>query len=265
MPENEIIQDTAIRQEKEIAQDSVVKEKEKTPPILSPKNTSKKSADNPCEAFNALNTQIRDGQIDKKTAQSRIKNLIPEIEGYYVENGGKNYPAEEWYFPLKGYDKSAIGGTNGSGYLPSGYDYFEGNKHKGHPAHDIFIRDKNQDDKDDQALEYVEVLSVTGGIVVATQPDWEAESPLRGGIYLWIYDPSCKSLFYYAHNHALTVSVGEIVSPGQSIAAVGRTGLNAYKERSPTHLHLTQLEISETGSPESVNIYSKLIKAKTKK
>ncbi|MBX7242514.1 MAG: M23 family metallopeptidase [Bacteroidia bacterium] len=231
---------------------------EKTASPARPKSTA-----HPCTEFNLLNTQIRDGLTDAKTAQARIKTLIPEIEAYYYENGGKNYPSDTWIFPLKGYNKSAIGGTNGSGYVPSGYNYFDGNKHKGHPAHDIFIRDKNQDNLDDLTLEPVSVLSLSGGIVVAAEHEWNTESLLRGGIYVWIYDPSCKSLFYYAHNEMLLVSVGELVSPGQTIAHTGRTGLNAFKQRSPTHLHLTQLVIGEDGYPKSKDIYPDLIKMKT--
>ncbi len=234
-------------------------QKEATKPSLS----SKVNLDNPCQEFNLLNTQIRDGAIDSKTAQARIKSLIPEIEAYYYENGGKNYSSEDWIFPLKGYNQKAIGGTNGSGYLPSGYNYFDGNKHKGHPAHDIFIRDKNQDNVDDLSLEPVSVLSVSGGIVVAAELEWSPESLLRGGIYLWIYDPLSKSLFYYAHNQSLLVSVGDILIAGQKIATVGRTGLNAFKQRSPTHLHITRLIVNEEGNPKSKDIYPELIKMKT--
>ncbi len=221
-----------------------------------------RAQDNPCPKFNILNTKIRDGEISQKEAQTEIKTLIPEVTEYFYTNGGKDYSQTEWYFPVKGYGKSAIGGTNGSGYLASGYNYFDGNKHKGHPAHDIFINDKNQDNLEDKTLKPVEVLSVSGGVVVATEPEWDTQSSLRGGIYVWIYDPFSKSLFYYAHNQSLSISVGEIVVPGQKIAEVGRTGLNAFKERSPTHLHITRLIVSENGVPESKDIYPQLIAAK---
>ena len=35
----------------------------------------------------------------------------------------------------------------------------------------------------------VEVLSMTGGIVVAVETAWDGGSALRGGKYLWVYDP----------------------------------------------------------------------------
>lgn len=216
--------------------------------------------ENPCFAANDLNTRIRDGKITKAEAQAEIKRLFPLIASYYQENGGK--PATgKWTFPLKGYTASAIGGTNGSGYIAQGYDYFQGNKHGGHPAHDLFIRDKDQDGLDDKSGSPVEVLSVTNGIVVAAEPEWEAESTLRGGKYLWILSPDTKRLCYYAHNAQLLVNVGDIVQQGQAIAYVGRTGLNAYKQRSPTHLHFSMLEIGENGNVQSQNPYTQLVEA----
>lgn len=211
--------------------------------------------ENPCYAFQALNTQIRDGQISAADAQKEIQRLLPEIDAYYRANGGINESEKDWKFPLKGYSTSAIGGTNGNGYISKGYNYFDGNKHGGHPAQDIFIRDKNQDCLDDKTQDFVSVQSISGGIVVANETQWDTTSALRGGIYIWIYQPAQKALFYYAHNASLSVSVGDIVVPGQEIAKVGRTGLNAFKKRSPTHLHVSMLEISEEGKPASKNLY----------
>ena len=102
---------------------------------------------------------------------------------------------------------------------------------------------------DDNTQKPVNVLSVTGGIVVAAEKSWDESSALRGGIYVWIYDPGTKGMFYYAHNSELLVEVGQVVTPGEVIAHVGRTGLNAYKQRSPTHLHITYLKVKESGDP----------------
>lgn len=219
---------------------------------------------NPCFDFQVLNTQIRDGQITPKAAQAQLKALLPRLKAYY------QYQLSRWQkkddtqmvFPLVGYNTKAIGGENGSGYLPKGYDYFQGNKHTGHPAHDIFILDKNQDSKDDNTLQPVAVVAVTSGLVVAHEDTWAEDSPLRGGKYLWIFHPKNNRLYYYAHNDALSVQTGDFVTAGQKIAVVGRTGLNAFKQRSPTHLHLSMLEISEDGSVKSVDIYPQLLTAK---
>jgi len=35
------------------------------------------------------------------------------------------------------------------------------------------------------------------------------------------------------------VKLGDVVRPGDQLATVGRSGWNAAKRRSPTHLHLT--------------------------
>ncbi|MFN0202250.1 MAG: hypothetical protein ACKVTZ_12055, partial [Bacteroidia bacterium] len=138
--------------------------------------------------FNDLNTQIRDGLIAKAAAKKEIARLIPLLKKEYQAAGGKNYGKTSWVFPLQGYTKSAIGGKNGSGYVATGYDYFQGNKHGGHPAHDIFIRDTDQDALDDKTNSAVNVLSVSGGIVVALEKTWDTDSPLRGGCYIWVYD-----------------------------------------------------------------------------
>ncbi len=210
--------------------------------------------------FNSFNTLVRDGKIRKSEAITRLNTLLDELSLYYSKNGGKNYSRKEWVFPLAGYDQKAITGGRNKGYMASGYDYFTGNRHGGHPSFDIFIRDRNQDSNDDRTGEQVKVLSMTGGIVVAMEDKWEQGSKLRGGIYLWVYDPANNMLVYYAHNSKVFVGLGDIVKPGDVLATVGRSGLNAAKRRSPTHLHLTVLEM-KNGRPVPVNVYRDLVQA----
>ena len=212
-----------------------------------------------CHQFEILNNQIRDNSINYNLAHRKIQTLITQIRSEYYINNGKNWEVDTWIFPLEGYSNSAIGGIQGNGYIDSGYNYFDGNKHGGHPAQDIFIRDKNQDCKDDKTNKYVNVLSFSGGIVIATEKEWDTKSSLRGGKYIWIYDPYSNSFFYYAHNEKILVECGQFVIPGQKIAFVGRSGLNAYKKRSPTHLHFMQLKLNDTFSPTPVNTYLKLL------
>jgi len=218
---------------------------------------------NPCDEFNSLNTKVRDGLISRVDAQNQILQLLPKIKEYFSQNGGTEITDKNWVFPLKGYTSASIGGVNGSGYQPKDYDYFDGNKHGGHPAHDIFIHDRNQDDVDDNTGKPVDVLSVSNGVVIACEPDWDAASGLRGGKYIYIYDPSYEGIFYYAHNSKIFVKTGDVVKAGDKIAECGRTGLNAYKKRSPTHLHLMFLQV-EDGYPKPKNIYNELLNAKTK-
>ncbi len=185
------------------------------------------------------------------------------IRKAYYENKGKDYSKTEWVFPLHGYHANSIGGIKGNGYILGGYNYFDGNKHTGHPAQDIFINDKNQDCQDDNTKKAVNVLSVTGGIVVATENRWETNSKLRGGIYIWIYNATDNSLMYYAHLKEIFVKPGDFVKPADIIGTVGRTGLNAFAKRSPTHLHISLL-VFQDNLPQPLNIYNYLLSCKTK-
>jgi murein DD-endopeptidase MepM/ murein hydrolase activator NlpD len=214
-----------------------------------------------CNEFSGLNTNIRDNKIKKPQAKEQLRAVIEQIRNEYYASGGQNYTTNDWVFPLKGYGYKTIGGVNGNGYQQSGYDYFDGDRHRGHPSQDIFIHDKKQQSIDDVTKKPVSVLSVTGGVVVAIEKDWDQSSSLRGGKYIWIYDPASNALIYYAHNSILHVKVGDLIKPGDVISYVGRTGLNAYKRRSPTHLHLTYLPISE-GLPIPRNIYRELLRSK---
>ena len=216
----------------------------------------------PCAEFNRLTTLVRDGKIGRPAAREELFRLTPLLKTYYYQNGGKDYPQSDWVFPLKGYSSRAIAGGKRHGYEPRGYDFFAGNLHTAHPSLDIFIRDQNRDDRDDRTGSFVPVLSLTGGVVVSLESSWEPGSNLRGGKYLWIYDPASDTLVYYAHNRQLTVGLGAIVGPGDQIALVGRTGLNAFKKRSPTHLHITALKLGNgTLTPE--NLYPLLVRCKS--
>jgi murein DD-endopeptidase MepM/ murein hydrolase activator NlpD len=211
-----------------------------------------------CNEFNVLNTAIRDSTMKKPAAKVQFRNLLENVRKEYYASRGGDYPASTWVFPLQGYGYDAIGGVGGSGYQTGGYNYFDGNSHSGHPSHDIFIHDRKQVSLDNGTGKPVHVLSVTGGVVVAEAKEWDPKSSLRGGKYIWIYDPTSNALVYYAHNSALHVNVGDLVKPGDIIADVGRTGLNAYKKRSPSHLHLTYLSIVN-GLPVPKNIYRELL------
>lgn len=210
-----------------------------------------------CSAYNELNSLIRDGRIGRIAARTELFRMLTGIRAEYYRNGGRDYPATQWVFPVAGYAAGAIDKGGGHGFVPGGYDFFSGNRHGGHPAYDIFIRDRNQDRRDDRSGKPVSVLSMTGGIVVALEKGWQQGSGLRGGNYLWVYDPANDLLVYYAHNEELFVTLGTIVRPGELLASVGRSGLNAAKRRSPTHLHFSVLHLVD-GKPVPVNVYRDL-------
>jgi len=209
--------------------------------------------------FDSLNTLVRDNEIEKAQALKKLQDILPELQAAYNKLKPDETKKEKWIFPIEGYSSKNIGGTHGEGYIPSGYDYFDGNKHGGHPAHDIFIHDKNQDCKDDRTGRFVNVRSVSSGIVVALEKQWDNASSLRGGKYIYIYSPNDNALFYYAHNNEVLVNVGQIVNEGDTIATVGRTGLNAFKKRSPTHLHFMKLKLDDKFYPKPVDTYKDLL------
>jgi murein DD-endopeptidase MepM/ murein hydrolase activator NlpD len=211
----------------------------------------------PCVAYNELNNRIRDGRIGKVAARKEFAAQLAEIRAEYYRRGGVDYSPTKWLFPLAGYSAGAIGAGRGHGFTGRGYDFFSGNRHGGHPAYDIFIRDRNRDCRDDRSGAPVKVLSMTGGIVVALEKSWQSGSKLRGGRYVWVFDPANNLLVYYAHNEELYVEVGTLVKPGDLLATVGRSGFNAAKKRSPTHLHFSVLTL-DGGQPAPEQVYRRL-------
>jgi murein DD-endopeptidase MepM/ murein hydrolase activator NlpD len=207
-----------------------------------------------CQKFNELNTKVRNQEGNKLQHKKDFARLLAKITAFYSQEK-KDAP---WTFPVEGYGAKAIGGKNGNGYQPRGYSYFDGNRHTAHPAHDIFIQDKNQDALDDRTGKPVRILSVSSGVVIATENVWESQSKLRGGKYVWVFDVANKKLYYYAHNQEIEVEVGQQIKSGQAIAQMGRTGLNAFKKRSPTHLHFMALRLSENYVPSPTDTYQKL-------
>ncbi|WP_158288456.1 M23 family metallopeptidase [Mucilaginibacter psychrotolerans] len=210
--------------------------------------------------FNNFNNEVLKGHVKKQEAQRAIGNFIKQVNSNY--NAPRSATNTQWVFPLEGYNYRAAGGTNGNGYNDKGFNYIDGNKHGAHPAHDIFINDKNQDCLDDRTGQPVNVLAVQSGIVIACTNQWDAAGDMRGGKYIWIYHPPTtmgdRGFFsYYAHNRQIFVQPGQYVTEGQKIAEVGRTGLNAYKKRSPTHLHFSTFRLVDN-LPVPFNSFSQL-------
>ena len=217
---------------------------------------------NPCQKFNELNHKIIYRTIRPDSAQNELIALIPQIEEFYKSKNGKQFKKINWVFPVKGYSWREIGGKNGNGYIANHFKYYEKTTQKSHPAQDIFIFDKNQDMLDDRTKKPVDILSMSGGIVISKEAKWDVNSELKGGKYVTIYDPDSKGIFYYAHNDSIFVEVGDIVEPGSTIAIMGRTGLNAFKKRSPTHLHIMYLQVKPNGDLIPQNIYKDLVNCK---
>ena len=212
----------------------------------------------PAAQWHLVYTQIRDCLIPKQEAQLRLKCLEVMLKDLYLKRSNQKEKST-LCFPLEGYTRSAIGGEKGSGYHARGYDFFDGDRHRGHPGHDIFIRDRDQDGIDDSTGKSVNVISASSGIIVSVNPDWEPSSPIRGGNTIWIYEPIKSRYYYYAHLKEIFVETGQTVSRGERIGTVGRTGKNAYPMQSPTHLHFT-VHRSTEGCPVPVDPYRELVK-----
>lgn len=203
----------------------------------------------PLEDWQAYEVSVRDGNIPKVDAQLKLDSLVPELSSYVLtlyELG-----ISSWAFPLDSYGRGALEKTDfqpNAVYGPyniKGYDFFDGNKHGGHPAHDIFIRDKFRRCLDDVTNQPVRALAMEDCVVLFVNKVWEPKSKLRGGKYVWLYNPKDNKFFYYAHLNDIFVEPGRLVKKGEALGIVGRTGRLADMKTSPTHVHLMVLEYRE--------------------
>lgn len=220
------------------------------------------SQDSAVDDWKALETGVRDGTIAKDEASQQLASAVVELmthcETTYVFTDG-------WIFPLRKYPHAVIYRKDfqpDSVYGPEkikGYDFFDGNRHGGHPAYDIFIKDKNFDSCDDASGMPVEVVSVTDAMVISVNTGWKKGDKLRGGNYVWTFSPSGHRFFYYAHLNSVYTSPGRFLRKGGLIGTVGRTGVLAAKKISPTHLHLMVIEYKD-GNMIPFDYYREIIK-----
>ena len=119
------------------------------------------------------------------------------------------------------------------------------------------IADSNKDLLDDVTLKPVDVVSMSSGVVVATDTTWNPGSLLRGGRYVKIFDVTNNCIFYYSHLSVVSVSPGDVINEGDKIGEVGRTGRKAILKGGKTHLHIAALEVKD-GYPVPVDIISDL-------
>jgi peptidoglycan LD-endopeptidase LytH len=207
-----------------------------------------------CDDWDTLDKAIRDNRIDRHQAKGRIIELDRELLGEYSGKSGHT----TFRFPVKGYGPQSIGGRRGNGYRPAGYDFYAGNRHGGHPAHDLFIHDRLSRGIDSGTGKPAEIDAFADGVVIAVNSEWVYPSPIRGGRYIWIFNPEENCYYYYAHLEKVLVAPGDLVKAGDKIALLGRTGKNARPKRSPTHLHFMCLSFAG-GRMTPVNTYRELL------
>lgn len=217
-----------------------------------------------CNTFACVNKALDKQKMLPDEAMAKFNSIFAPLNQYYQLKNLPYYPDTAWVFPVQGYTNKAIGGNRNDkfGFVDNGCGFFDRGINPGHPAYDIFIRDLNNDGIDDRTKKRATVLSMTGGIVLATDPNWKSGDTGRGGRYIWIYDPASKGFLYYAHGEKLLVKPGDIIKPGQPISMLGRTGANAQKERSQTHLHFCYYKYNEYGVLKPAKFYNQLSAAK---
>lgn len=218
-----------------------------------------------CRQFQQIYEDIGTEAISPDSASRAFQRVMLALKKSFVSTDFCSAgDTTSFVFPLKGHDPRYTIGGRGRGYRPDGFDLFDMGVRGSHPAHDLFIKDQNKDNIDDRMCRPVDVLAFSSGIVLASETYWHEESERRGGNYIWIYDPCLNGLFYYAHNNNVLVHPGQWVSAGEKIAEVGRTGLNAFKERSPTHLHFMFLRLNPDGLPVPENPYNWLLSSEVR-
>lgn len=214
-----------------------------------------------CNTFRQIQLDIRDCVISPDSARLAFQDVMRNIRSEFNRDSCRAIDSTYFVYPVRCYiPRESIGGK-GEGYRPDGFDLFDMNVKGSHPAHDLFVYDKNQDNIDDRTWRPVDVLSFTSGMVIATETNWQYDSDLRGGNWIWIYDPCLDGLFYYAHNNIVKVQPGQWVNAGDKISEMGRTGFNAYKKRSPTHLHMMFLKLNSEALPEPYDTYDWMMNA----
>lgn len=204
------------------------------------------------EKWDIFEKEVRDQTISKDSAKKVFPSLYEELKKYAEKYGFDTLTDDNltsWAFPVNGYSMDEIGkgGFKPDIYYGSspikGYNFYDGNKHGGHPAYDIFIFDKNQDCLDDNSGKPVNIAAPVNLMILSIFKRWQKSSGIRGGNYVWALDPTRNQIFYFAHLDSIFVKGGEFCKKGAPIGSIGRSGKNAWVKRSQTHLHLMVLKI----------------------
>ncbi len=203
---------------------------------------------------------IRDRKIDEDDARDSIamyvKLGVMEFKSHYIPGTARS----NWVFPMSGYTWVSYR-TGGKDYKDETFDYFQGGEFSGHPAHDIFILDKDTNCVEDSTGREVYATAMVTGIVLSKYDTWFRADYLRSGNYVKLFDPESKAIFYYSHLDSVFVEVGQLVKAGEPIGYVGRTGRKAIKGK--THIHIAYYKIDD-GHPIPEDIINDLYIAEKK-
>ncbi len=212
------------------------------------------------ERWHKTDQLIRERKIDEDDAKDSI--------ALYVKLGVKEFKSmntpgtkrSDWVFPMSGYTWTSYR-TGGKDYKDEGFDYFQGGEFSGHPAHDIFILDKDSNNVEDSTGKQVNATAMVTGIVLSKYTTWFKGDYLRSGNYIKLFDPESKAIFYYSHLDSVFVEVGQLVKAGEVIGYIGRTGRKAIHGK--THIHIAYYKIVK-GHPIPEEIINDLYIAENK-
>jgi hypothetical protein len=204
----------------------------------------------PLALWNDFECNVRDGRISRDSALGSFPAIYSGLKTSAEQH--KYNSGVKWRVPV---EHGSLADFGKGGFRPAiqyggsnirGYNFFDGNRHGGHPAYDIFIVDTNNDCRDDRSLKSVNVVAPLDMYVITTNGNWKHGSPLRGGNYVWAMVPDSNFVLYFAHMDSIYTVPGAFVQQGGILGTVGRSGKNADDPRSPTHVHMMVLHVHGT-------------------
>jgi hypothetical protein len=207
--------------------------------------------------WNNNDTLIRDLKIDKDDAIDSLDIIIPIAIEYCKDKNILFTHRNDWVFPMSDFTQTSYR-EGGNDFRTDYFDYFEGAEFYGHPAHDIFILDKDSNGIEDSTGRRVNAVAMVSGVVITSYGKWKIGDIGRAGNYINLFDPAGPGIFYYSHLDSVFVKSGDIVKAGDVIGLVGRTGRKAVFGK--THIHIGYYKITN-GYPEPVDIIKKLYAA----
>ena len=213
------------------------------------------------ERWHKTDQLIRDRKIDEDAAMDSIKMYVKLGKAEYKSYGIAGTKRSDWVFPMSDFTWYSYR-SDGKDYKDEFFSYFQGGEFKGHPAHDIFIIDKDTNSFEDSTGRQVPAISMVNGIVISTYSTWFRADYLRSGNYIKLFDPESEAIFYYSHLDSVFVKPGQFIKAGDKIGYIGRTGRKAIKGK--THIHIAYYKIDEDGDPVPEDILNDLYRAQSK-
>jgi hypothetical protein len=209
-----------------------------------------------CYLWQSAERCVRDGSLPRRTARKAFRQAAAVI----LESRAWPQPVTPWAFPLPGYGARDFDARS---YKPQHFDYYKGTRGGApHPAVDIFVHDRGQRMVDDRTGRPIHAVSAFEGLVLSAQPAWKPGDPWRGGVYCYVMEPASGRIAYYAHLKEVYVKPGQWLRAGEAVGEVGRSGTNALKRRSETHLHFMWMQFKQ-GDFWPLNPTRRLVAART--